>query len=724
MIGRLISALPPAQKSKLRGWYQNQKLALVRRFRSYDAAALKIRLREMGIRSGDTLMIHTAFGRQLGFQGPPSALIEAYQEAVGPSGNLLMVSMPYFSSTSEYLKSLKEFDVRTTPSKMGLISEMFRRMPGVVRSLHPTHPVLALGPKAEWIVSGHEDCLFPCGPGSPFGKLAELQGKVLFHGVTEFHFTFHHYLEDMVKDDLPFPLYESEPYRVKVVDALGGSRTMVTYAFTREAISRRRVHVLFDELARRGQLIRSRIGNTGIVVMATADTVETTRDLARKGIYFYAMPGEPDRGFLRRIKSDIDEAAIRRSLPPAGRAELKRDHQGLREEDPGIGKTMEGAIGWIGRAQDFSTSKDGGVARVYHLFKGWSSSYPETTGYIIPTFLEHAKHTGSADSRLRAGRMAQWLRSIQLPGGGFQGGRIDSTPVTPVVFNTGQILMGLAAAENAFGGYGESLRRAADWLVGIQDPDGCWRRYSSPFAGGGVKTYDTHTAWGLLEAARIEPDRGYAEAALANIDWALSYQSGNGWFAKCCLSNAAIPLAHTLGYALRGVLEAYRFTQDSKYLDASRKTADALLGKLRSDGFLPGRFLPDWSAAATWACLTGSAQIAICWFMLFRITGDKRYLDAAVLANGFVRRTVSFDVPPGMAGGVKGSFPLDGAYSRYEYPNWAAKFLIDSLLLESELAGPSSGVTAGPSSGVTAGPSSGVTAGPSSGVTAGRSPGA
>jgi aminoglycoside N3'-acetyltransferase len=686
MIGKLVSMLPPAQKIKLRGWYHDRKLALVGRFRSYDAAALKKRLQGIGIRPGDTLLVHSAFGRLLGFQGPPSALIDAYIEAVGPTGNLLMVSIPYLSSTSAYLASTKVFDVRTTPSKMGLVPETFRRMPGVLRSLHPTHPVLAYGPKAGWIVSGHEDARFPCGPGSPFEKLFELNGKVLFHGVSEFHFTFHHYLEDLVKDDLPFALYESQPYPIKVIDGRGESRSMEIYAFTKEAISKRRVKVLFDELERRGQLLRTRVGNTGIVVMAAADTVSCTRELAAKGVYFYETEPKSNLRLLRRIKTGMDEARVRRSLSPAGQAELKRDRRGPSPEDPGIEKTIEGAIAWIGRAQDCSKSKDGGVARVYHLLTGWSSSYPETTGYIIPTFLEYAERSGTADTRLRAQRMLEWLRAIQLPDGGFQGGRIDSVPVMPVVFNTGQILLGLASGEQILGGYREPMIRAADWLVKIQDPDGCWRRFASPFAGGGVKTYDTHVAWGLLEAARIEPGRGYAEAALANVDWALTHQRANGWFDKCCLSDAAIPLAHTLGYALRGVLEAYRFTEDAKYLRAAIKTADGLLGALRGDGHLPGTFRPDWSGAASWVCLTGLAQIAACWLMLFRYTGDKRYFDAAVSANAFVRRTVSFDVPPEMAGGVKGSFPLDGEYSKYEYPNWAAKFLIDSLLLESDVA--------------------------------------
>lgn len=104
---------------------------------------------------------------------------------------------------------------------MGLISETFRRQPGVQRSLHPTHPVLAFGPRAQWIVADHETCLYPCGPGTPFEKLVELRAKILFYGVSEFHFTLHHYLEHLVKDELPFALYEAEPYAVNVIDAAG-----------------------------------------------------------------------------------------------------------------------------------------------------------------------------------------------------------------------------------------------------------------------------------------------------------------------------------------------------------------------------------------------------------------------------------------------------------------------------------------------------------------------
>jgi hypothetical protein len=376
------------------------------------------------------------------------------------------------------------------------------------------------------------------------------------------------------------------------------------------------------------------------------------------------------------------------TLPPAARAARRRDRAGLPASDPDPVRVLDGVIAWLCVAQDRSLSADGGVARDYSLLRGWSSSYPETTGYIIPTLLEVARRCGRAELRERARRMADWLVAIQLPDGAFQGGKIDSQPRVPVTFNTGQILLGLAAMQSEFGTYGDPMRRAADWLARTQDADGCWRRFPTPFATPGEKEYETHVAWGLFEADRLEPRRGYGEAGLANVRWALRSQGDDGWFAKCCLDRPETPLTHTIAYALRGVLEAYRFSTDAVFLAAARRTADGMLSALDGDtGWLPGRFTRGWQPAVRSACLTGTAQVAYCWLLMHRFTGESRYERAGRLANRYVRRTVQLDGPPDVQGGVKGSFPVDGDYSPYEYLSWANKFLADSLMAEMDLAG-------------------------------------
>jgi hypothetical protein len=402
------------------------------------------------------------------------------------------------------------------------------------------------------------------------------------------------------------------------------------------------------------------------------------------------------KNYISRWLREVREAAL---LPAIARDERRRDRAGLPDDDPGNEPVLHALLEWLSLAQDRSASADGGVARTFDLLRGWETSYPETTGYIVPTFIDYARRHRRHDALERARRMADWLVAIQLPSGGFQGGRIDSVPVVPVTFNTGQILIGLAAAETAFGGYRDAMTKAADWLVATQDEDGCWRRHPTPFAAAGEKEYETHVAWGLFEAARVESGRGYGEAGLANVRWALSSQGCDGWLSKCCLDDPEHPLTHTIGYALRGVLEAYRYRADPALLDGAKRIADGLLQASEPDGRLNGRLMRGWKPAADWVCLTGAAQVATCWFIMHELTAEPRYLDAALRANAFVRRTVRLDGPNELRGGVKGSFPVDGEYGRYQLLNWAAKFLADSLMMEMELKSRSSGMAAESASG-------------------------
>jgi hypothetical protein len=389
---------------------------------------------------------------------------------------------------------------------------------------------------------------------------------------------------------------------------------------------------------------------------------------------------------MQRLSEETYEVADVGTLPEAARREYLKDRSGLPLRDPGVEQAIDCGIKWLCLAQDKSISHDGGVAELYSLIDGWGPSYPETTGYIVPTMIDYARLRSDNDARVRAKNMLDWLVSIQFSDGSFQGGNIFAKPRVSTVFNTGQILLGLAAGVREFGDeYLEPMRRAGDWLVAVQDSDGCWRKFESPFVEPGEKTYSSHVAWGLLEAARIEPNRKYAEAALANVRWVLSQQTANGWFQKCCLDDPDNPLTHTLAYAWRGVLEAYLFARDAEFLKAAQKTANGVLKTLRRDGFIPGRIDEEWQGAVEWACLTGSVQIAHCWLLLYRLTDEERYRDAAYVVNRYVRQRMQVSGPPEIVGGIKGAFPVDGAYCDYNYINWACKFFVDSNILEREI---------------------------------------
>jgi hypothetical protein len=391
------------------------------------------------------------------------------------------------------------------------------------------------------------------------------------------------------------------------------------------------------------------------------------------------------RTVINKLKHVRDHLA----LPLAARNARHRDLVVGLGQDPGIDLAVTESMAWLCRAQDCSTTKDGGVSRHYSLISGWGSSYPETTGYIVPTIIDFAEQLQNKTLITRAKRMLDWLVKIQLPEGGFQGGLIDTKSVVPVTFNTGQILLGLSSGAAKFGQpYLDAMRKAADWLTDTQDRDGCWREYPTPFAVPGEKAYETHVAWGLLEAARVSSEKKYADTAMRNVYWALTKQSKNGWFDHCCLSDPSQPLTHTLGYVLRGVLEAYIYTEDITLLESAKLTGEGLMSAITSTGFLPGRLNNHWRGTVSYACLTGTVQIAHCWLLLYEKTRDIRFRDAAFAANKYVRRAVRLESNPEIRGGIQGSFPISGDYGKYEYLNWAAKFFIDANLLEQKIRRP------------------------------------
>ena len=101
-----------------------------------------------------------------------------------------------------------------------------------------------------------------------------------------------------------------------------------------------------------------------------------------------------DSGFLgvaQNLRNRFLDLRIRYGLSEAARAESKRELRTGARQDVPIDDAVTEALAWIARAQDNSTSADGGVARHYCLISGWGPSYPETTGYIVPTVIREAR---------------------------------------------------------------------------------------------------------------------------------------------------------------------------------------------------------------------------------------------------------------------------------------------------------------------------------------------
>lgn len=376
--------------------------------------------------------------------------------------------------------------------------------------------------------------------------------------------------------------------------------------------------------------------------------------------------------FLRTVKHAAELELEKRRLHGA----YTEVHENLDVETH-----LRAAADWLRRAQDHGD--DRGFSYGARLDGTFLASYPETTGYIIPTFLRLAEAWGDPDFERRAVEAGDWEIAVQMECGAVMGGRADARPVTPAVFNTGMVLLGWAALLERTGEarFREAGVRAADWLLSVQDPDGAWRKGNSQFAQGSATVYNVKAAWGLGAFGRAGGDERYVEAAVRNAEFARTRQAENGWFADCCLSDPARPLLHTLAYTMQGLLEVGLLAGRPDLVDAARRTADALARALGADGFLPGRFREDFSGAVPWCCLTGSAQTSIVWAELHRLTGEDRYQESAARANRYLMARHDLTAQnPAVRGGIPGSWPVWGAYGQFLVLNWATKFFVDALV--------------------------------------------
>jgi len=185
----------------------------------HTGADIARQVQALGVRRGEILLVHSSLS-SLGYvPGGARTVIDALLSVVGPAGTLVMPTHSWDRSGHGDFT----FDVRLTPSCVGRISEAFRTLPQVIRSLHPTHSVAAWGPCAKEITEGHENAGTPCGIGTPYAKLIEANCQVLFLGTTLDSNTLFHTLEALA----PVPyLLRDEDESFVITDAGGHTRVM------------------------------------------------------------------------------------------------------------------------------------------------------------------------------------------------------------------------------------------------------------------------------------------------------------------------------------------------------------------------------------------------------------------------------------------------------------------------------------------------------------------
>jgi uncharacterized protein YyaL (SSP411 family) len=278
--------------------------------------------------------------------------------------------------------------------------------------------------------------------------------------------------------------------------------------------------------------------------------------------------------------------------------------------------------------------KDGGVSKYYQIGKGWfNESYPEVSGYIIPSFLELFKKTKDKE-------------------------------------------------------YFERAVKIADWLVRIQDKNGNWSK--KEFALGPKNKFlklfglfgnahNSRTAWALLEVWKITQDEKYKNSAIKNLNWTLNQQERDGYYKHCHT------YLHYLAYTASGLLESGVILNEKKYINSAILFIDHVLNILRKSDNLNGNYNKNWKAIGRkHSALTSNAQIVILLYRFNKITKEDKYLFTAEKILNFLKRNQNLHSSNlGILGGIAGSYPLNGDYCPNQILSWATKFYLDALLISS-----------------------------------------
>ena len=158
----------------------------------YTKADLILNLKEMGIKPTDVLMVHSSMKSIGEVEGGADTVVDVFMEYL--SDGLFMTPTHTWAQMNE---EYSVFDPLNEPACVGIIPNIFRKRPGVLRSLHPTHSIAAYGKHAQEYIAGEEDATTPCPKGGCWDRLKDVKAKILLVGVTHARNTYIHSVDEV-----------------------------------------------------------------------------------------------------------------------------------------------------------------------------------------------------------------------------------------------------------------------------------------------------------------------------------------------------------------------------------------------------------------------------------------------------------------------------------------------------------------------------------------------
>lgn len=248
-------------------------------------------LEKLGLKKNDSVLVHSSLSKIGYVEGGAETVVNALSEVIGAKGTLLFPTFPAKGRNKTHLQESPIFDIKNTPSQMGTITEYFRKLNGVHRSFHPTDPVCAKGPLAEYYTNSHFGQLTPYNENSPFRKLCSEKGKILMLGTTlNGACTNLHTLEDAV--DFKYHVYDDKVFEVKMIDSEGKETRMKTKVHDPEFSAKRNCDALKPLFEKEQVLVNGIVGEAAAMLIDANKMFEVmVKYYNEKGVTMYTPFG-------------------------------------------------------------------------------------------------------------------------------------------------------------------------------------------------------------------------------------------------------------------------------------------------------------------------------------------------------------------------------------------------------------------------------------------------
>lgn len=252
--------------------------------KNFDFDSLTGDFKNLGIKNGDNVLIHSSMKSIGEVEGGADTVLDVFCAYLAEKGNIALPTHSW-----EAIKLGGEhtiFDPEKEPVCVGVLPEIFRKRKGVLRSLHPTHSIAIMGKDAEYFVKDEHLIDTPCGRKGCWGKLLDMDFKIMFLGCSTKRNTYLHGLEEWfgVPDRLTD---EYQKLQIVMPDGTVFDRDMRRHHSSRDIDPSNNYDKIQPYMEAKGFAVKGKFGNADCVIERAKDIYDVTVGLLEKNIDFF-----------------------------------------------------------------------------------------------------------------------------------------------------------------------------------------------------------------------------------------------------------------------------------------------------------------------------------------------------------------------------------------------------------------------------------------------------